>query len=82
MWFLEQAWLIPVIPSVGYFVILLFGKRLPLKGSELGVGTLGASFLLACDAVARTVWPSGELPVGIVTALIGGPFFLWLLVRR
>ena len=35
-----------------------------------------------CDAVARTVWSSGELPVGIVTALIGGPFFLWLLVRK
>jgi len=28
------------------------------------------------------VWPSGELPVGIITALIGGPFFLWLLVRK
>ena len=55
MWFLEQAWLIPVIPSVGYFVILLFGKRMPLKGSELGVGTLGASFLLACGAVYQWI---------------------------
>ena len=55
MWFLEQAWLIPVIPSVGYFVILLFGKRLPLKGSEIGVGTLGASFLLACGAVYQWI---------------------------
>ena len=47
MWFLENAWLIPVIPTLGYFVILLFGKRLPLKGAEIGVGTLGASFVLA-----------------------------------
>ena len=55
MWFLEHAWLIPVIPSVGYFVILLFGKRLPLKGSEIGVGALGASFLLACGAVYQWI---------------------------
>ena len=43
---------------------------------------LGASFLVACDVVARTVMAPLELPVGIITALIGGPFFLWLLVRR
>ena len=55
MWFLEHAWLIPVIPSVGYFVILLFGRRLPLKGSELGVGTLGASFLLLAAMVGAIV---------------------------
>src|SRR4249920_2745794 len=48
MWFLENAWLIPVIPTVGYFVILLIGKRLPLKGAEVGVGSLFLSFVLAC----------------------------------
>jgi iron complex transport system permease protein len=42
----------------------------------------GAAFLVGCDVVARTVLAPLELPVGIVTALIGGPFFLWLLVRR
>jgi ABC-type Fe3+-siderophore transport system permease subunit len=42
----------------------------------------GAAFLVACDLVARTVLAPIELPVGIVTALIGGPFFLWLLVRQ
>ena len=31
MWFLENAWLIPVIPTIGYFVILLLGNRMPLK---------------------------------------------------
>jgi iron complex transport system permease protein len=45
-------------------------------------GLFGASFLIACDLVARTVFAPAELPVGIVTALIGGPFFLWLLFRR
>ena len=39
----------------------------------------GAAFLVICDLIARTVMAPIELPVGIVTAMIGGPFFLWLL---
>jgi iron complex transport system permease protein len=42
----------------------------------------GAAFLVGCDLVARTAFAPSELPVGIVTAMIGGPFFLWLLFRR
>jgi iron complex transport system permease protein len=42
----------------------------------------GAAFLVACDLGARTLLAPVEIPVGVVTALIGGPFFLWLLVRR
>jgi iron complex transport system permease protein len=42
----------------------------------------GAAFLVACDIVARTVMAPLELPVGIITALIGGPFFLWMLIRK
>jgi iron complex transport system permease protein len=59
---------------------LLFGQdlRIVLPSSFL----LGGAFLIAADAVARTVIPSTELPVGAVTALMGGPFFLWLLTRR
>lgn len=41
----------------------------------------GAAFLVLADLVARTVLGPGELPVGIVTALVGGPFFLMLLRR-
>jgi iron complex transport system permease protein len=41
----------------------------------------GASFLIAADSLARTVIPGEELPVGIITALCGGPFFLYLLRR-
>mgnify|MGYP003336731330 CR=1 FL=1 len=33
-WFLEHAWLIPVIPAVAFFGIILFGKRMPRGGSE------------------------------------------------
>ncbi|WP_244479570.1 iron ABC transporter permease [Methylobacterium sp. Leaf111] len=39
---------------------------------------LGAGYLLAVDLVARTIAPI-EVPLGILTALIGAPFFLWLL---
>jgi iron complex transport system permease protein len=41
----------------------------------------GALFLVLADLLARSVLPGGELPLGIVTAFIGGPFFLWLLRR-
>jgi iron complex transport system permease protein len=41
----------------------------------------GGVFLTLCDAVARTVFAPAELPVGIITAFLGGPFFLWLLIR-
>jgi len=41
----------------------------------------GGAFLVACDTVARTLFAPTELPVGIFTAFLGGPFFLWLLMR-
>jgi iron complex transport system permease protein len=40
----------------------------------------GGAFLVACDTIARTAFAPTELPVGIFTALLGGPFFLWLLL--
>ena len=42
----------------------------------------GGAFLILCDTLARTVIAPTELPVGIITALLGGPFFLWLLLGR
>jgi iron complex transport system permease protein len=51
--------------------------RVLLPASALG----GASFLVMADLLARSVVPPAELPVGIVTAFLGGPFFLWLLRR-
>ena len=43
---------------------------------------LGASLLLLADAVSRTIVAPAELPIGIVTAAVGGPFFLWILLRK
>ena len=42
---------------------------------------IGAAFLVAADAVARVIVAPAMLPVGVVTALVGGPFFLVLLIR-
>jgi iron complex transport system permease protein len=64
---------------VPHLVRLFVGSdhRLVLPSSVL----FGAVFLILCDLVARTAFAPIELPVGIITAMIGGPFFLWLLVR-
>lgn len=52
--------------------------RVLLPGSAL----LGAALLVAADMLSRIVVSPAELPIGIVTALVGGPFFLWLLLRQ
>ncbi|MFQ5607700.1 MAG: FecCD family ABC transporter permease [Candidatus Zixiibacteriota bacterium] len=41
----------------------------------------GGAFLALCDSFARSILAPAEMPVGIVTALLGGPFFLWLLIK-
>lgn len=52
--------------------------RVVLPGALLG----GAGFLVVCDILARVVIRPVELPIGILTACLGGPFFLFLLLRR
>ena len=63
-----------------HVVRLLIGPahRALLPAASLG----GAILLLLSDIAARMVVAPAELPIGLVTALIGGPFFLWLLLRR
>ena len=43
---------------------------------------LGAIFLLIADTLARTIGGSIEIPVGVITSIVGGPFFLYLLRKR
>ncbi|MEM6325662.1 MAG: iron ABC transporter permease [Bacteroidota bacterium] len=54
------------------------GHRALLPGAAL----CGATLLVLADLAARTLLAPAEIPIGILTALIGGPFFLWLLVRN
>lgn len=42
---------------------------------------LGGAFLTLCDLLSRTLLAPAEMPVGIITAIIGGPFFLWTLFK-
>jgi len=65
---------------VPHLVRLMVGSdhRVVLPAATL----FGAAFLVLCDLMARTLMAPVEIPVGIITALIGGPFFLWLLVRQ
>lgn len=58
-----------------------------LAGSESGKlisvsVLLGGSFVMLCDVLARILFAPYEIPVGIVMSFIGGPFFLWLLIRK
>ena len=54
------------------------GHRLLLPFSAL----LGSSFLIIADAIARSLYAPAEIPVGVVTAILGAPFFLYLLRRK
>jgi iron complex transport system permease protein len=65
---------------IPHLVRLMVGSdhRVVLPAAAL----FGAAFLVGCDVLARTLMSPIELPVGVITALIGGPFFLWLLVKK
>lgn len=65
-----------VVPHV-MRMVLGPGHRTLLPASALA----GAVLLTAADLVARTAVPYAELPIGMITALVGGPFFFWLLRR-
>ncbi len=54
------------------------GHRLLLPSSAV----FGGAFLVLCDVAARTIVAPAELPVGVITAFLGAPFFLWLLLRK
>ncbi|ENO86965.1 FecCD family ABC transporter permease [Thauera linaloolentis] len=79
--------MVAVSGAIGFIGLMVPHITRMLVGTEhrrvLPVAALvGAVFLVWVDAVARVAFAPTELPVGIITALIGGPFFVWLLLRR
>jgi NADH-quinone oxidoreductase subunit L len=54
-WFLDHAFLIPIIPAVAFVIIIFFGKRLPMKGSEVGIASMAASLVLAVGTTVQWV---------------------------
>ena len=65
-----------VMPHIVRFLVGADHRR-----ALIAVTLMGASFTVAADLLARTIITPLELPVGIVTSLVGGPFFIWLLRR-
>ena len=65
--------------NIRHFFKLVWNRR---RANGLILVELLCSFLVLCDAFARTAFPGTEVPVGIITALLGGPFFIWLLLSR
>ncbi|MBC6990326.1 FecCD family ABC transporter permease [Hymenobacter sp. BT491] len=65
------------IPHVTRWLLGVTGRA-----NLLFCALLGGNFLLACDLLARLLYPPAGLPVGLVTALFGVPFFVYLLRKR
>ncbi|MFW2365447.1 MAG: FecCD family ABC transporter permease [Desulforhopalus sp.] len=72
-----------LIGFVGLLIPHLFRMCLGADHRLLGPSCIlgGSSFLVVCDLLARTLPQQGEMPVGIITALIGAPLFIFLLWR-
>jgi NADH-quinone oxidoreductase subunit L len=73
MWFLEHSWLIPVVPAVAFFLIILFGKKMPMKGSEFGIASMLTSLVVAGGTAYQWIQRVDEHPEGEKSAarLIG-----------
>jgi NADH-quinone oxidoreductase subunit L len=49
-WFLENAFIIPIIPAVAFALIIFFGKRMPMKGSEFGIASMVGALVMSVGA--------------------------------
>ena len=78
------VYLPPVAALVGAFAATVLVVALGTTGryNLLVCAVLGGIFLLSCDLLARLLYPPAGLPVGLVTALFGVPFFVYLLRRK
>ncbi|WP_242902821.1 FecCD family ABC transporter permease [Actinomadura terrae] len=78
---------VAVSGSIGFVGLMLPHVVRLLVGADHrralpAVALLGAAFLILADLAARTLVTPEEIPVGVLTALVGGPFFLWLMRRK
>ena len=54
-WFLEHAYLIPIVPAVAFFLIIFFGRKMPKKGSEFGIASMVAALVLSVGAAYQWI---------------------------
>ena len=78
---------VAVTGGIGFVGIVVPQLLLLVQGPDhnrllINSALLGAVMLLLADAISRTVIAPAEMPIGIITAVIGGPFFLWILMRN
>jgi iron complex transport system permease protein len=79
--------IVSVTGPIGFVGLLIPHVARMLTGPDhrlliISTGFMGAIFLAGCDTLGRWFAHPTELPVGIITSLLGGPFFLWLLLKR
>ncbi len=71
-WFLENAWLTGLVPVIGFAIIIAFGKKLPMKGAEVGLASMAISLVVAVGAgiqwMQRTNSVDSEEAVGLLQA--------------
>ncbi len=72
-WFLEHAWLAGLIPVIGFAIIIGFGKRLPMKGAEIGLASMAAALVVSVGAGVQWMQrtnsaSSGEEATGVLHA--------------
>ena len=84
---LTTAAVVSLVGPIGFVGLIIPHAVRRLSGFDqrtvlLGSFFLGGISLAVCDALARTVLAPTELPVGIITALVGGPLFIHLLITR
>ena len=84
---LLAAVIVSVSGTIGFVgLILPHVVRLMIEADHRAVlplsALLGGVFLVGVDLLARTLWAPTELPLGVITSLLGAPFFLWLLHRQ
>ncbi|MFI6289952.1 FecCD family ABC transporter permease [Nonomuraea sp. NPDC050790] len=79
--------IVAVSGSIGFVGLMLPHVVRLLVGADHrralpAVALMGAAFLIAADLAARSLIAPEEIPIGILTAVTGGPFFLWLMRRK
>ncbi len=54
-WFLENAWLVGLIPVIAFAIIIAFGKKLPMKGAEVGLASMAATLVIAVGGAIQWI---------------------------
>ncbi len=84
---LAVALIVCITGPIGFVGLIVPHTLRQISGSDhrilMPASTLcGAGFLVLCDTLARTLFAPAELPVGVLTSILGGPFFLYILLAR